>query len=137
MKKLLLTILIIFPSYLFAGYGSGELKITESGVNGFYEYLQGKKGKPMRAVINSDGSKFYWMFCPASHANRCQAGGDKQVVQYCESKQSLPCATFAVRRSVKWKNGINPGGKMAVFKKSMTLEEVREKLVILGFVEVK
>ena len=52
------TPLIIFPSYLFAGYGSGELKITESGVNGFYEYLQGKKGKvevsfgkPLNALI--------------------------------------------------------------------------------------
>ena len=47
-------ILILFPSTLLAGYGSGVLKITESGVKGFYEYLQGRKGPPMRAVVTSN-----------------------------------------------------------------------------------
>tara|TARA_B100000902_G_scaffold315678_1_gene306780 strand:- start:70 stop:483 length:414 start_codon:yes stop_codon:yes gene_type:complete len=135
MKKILLIFFILFPSTLLAGYGSGELKISESGVKGFYEYLQGRKGPPMRAVVTSDGSKFYWMYCPASNAMRCQAGSDRQVVSHCERKQALPCATFAVRRTVKWKNGINPGGKAAAFKKSMSLDEVRERLIQLGFVE--
>ena len=137
MKKIILIFLILFPTTLLAGYGSGELKITESGVKGFYNYLQGRKGPPMRAVVTSDGSKFYWMYCPASSAMRCQAGSDREVVSYCERKQSLPCATFAVRRSVKWKNGINPGGKAAAFKKSMSLDEVRERLIELGFVDKK
>ena len=137
MKKILLIFFILFPSTLSAGYGSGELKITESGVKGFYNYLQGRKGPPMRAVVTSDGSKFYWMYCPASSAMRCQAGSDREVVSYCERQQSLPCATFAVRRSVKWKNGINPGGKAAAFKKSMSLDEVRERLIELGFVDKK
>ena len=77
------------------------------------------------------------MYCPAASAMRCQAGSDREVVSYCERKQNLPCATFAVRRSVKWKNGINPGGKAAAFKKSMSLDEVREKLIELGFVDKK
>ena len=113
-----------------AGYGKGDLTITETGVSGFYEYLQGRKGKPMRAVVNSDGSKFFWMYCPAT---RCSPSSDTEAVNYCERKQNLPCATFAVGRSVKWKNGINPGGKEAAFKKSMTLDEVRDKLAALGF----
>jgi hypothetical protein len=137
MRIIILFILILIPSTLFAGYGSGELKITERGVKGFYEYLQGRKGVPMRAVVTSDGSKFYWMYCPASSALRCASGNDREVVSYCERKQKLPCATFAVRKSVKWKNGINPGGKAAAFKKSMSLDEVREKLIILGFVDNK
>ena len=45
-----------------AGYGKGDLTITERGVKGFYEYLQGRKGKPMRAVVSSDGNRFYWMY---------------------------------------------------------------------------
>ena len=137
MKKILFIFFLLFSSTLYAGYGSGELKITESGVKGFYNYLQGRKGPPMRAVVTSDGSKFYWMYCPAASALRCQAGSDREVVSYCERQQSLPCATFAVRRSVKWKNGINPGGKAAAFKKSMSLDEVRERLIDLGFVDKK
>ena len=137
MQKIILFILILFPSTLLAGYGSGVLKITESGVKGFYEYLQGRKGPPMRAVVTSDGSEFFWMYCPATSAMRCASGSDREAVSYCERKQNLPCATFAVRKSVKWKNGINPGGKAAAFKKSMSLEEVREKLIILGFVDKK
>ncbi len=135
MKKIFLFILILFPSTLLAGYGSGELKLTDSAVRGFHKYLQGEKGPPMRAVVTSDGSKFFWMYCPASSSLRCQSGSDSQAIKYCERKQNLSCATFAVRRSVKWKNGINPGGKAAAFKKSMTLEEVREKLINLGFVD--
>ena len=38
-------------------------------------------------------------------------------------------------RGVKWRNGINPGGKEASFKKSMTLDEVRDKLAALGFLD--
>ena len=122
-------------SISFAGYGKGELKLTESGVEGFYTYLQGKKGAPMRAVVNSDGTKFYWLYCPHMSAQRCASSSDTRAIKYCERKQSLPCATFAVGRSVKWKNGINKGGKQASFKKSMTLDEVRDKLAALGFLK--
>ena len=136
MKKILtFLIIILFPSTLFAGYGKGELKLTESGVKGFYTYLQGKKGAPMRAVVNSDGTNFYWLYCPHMSASRCASSSDTRAIKYCERKQPLPCATFAVGRSVKWKNGINKGGKPASFKKSMTLDEVREKLAALGFLK--
>ena len=132
-KKFFYSLILLLPlifSNANAGYGKGELTITETGVSGFYEYLQGRKGKPMRAVVTSDGSEFFWMYCPAA---QCQASNDSQAISYCERKQDLPCATFAVGRSVKWKNGINPGGKAASFKKSMTLDEVRDKLAALGF----
>ena len=132
-KNFFYSLILLLPlnfSNANAGYGKGELTITETGVSGFYEYLQGRKGKPMRAVVTSDGSEFFWMYCPAA---QCQASNDSQAISYCERKQDLPCATFAVGRSVKWKNGINPGGKAASFKKSMTLDEVRDKLAALGF----
>ena len=132
-KNLFYSLILLLPlsfSNANAGYGKGELTITETGVSGFYEYLQGRKGKPMRAVVTSDGSEFFWMYCPAA---QCQASNDSQAISYCERKQDLPCATFAVGRSVKWKNGINPGGKAASIKKSMTLDEVRDKLAALGF----
>ncbi len=126
--------LLLIPNISYGDYGKGELKITENGVRGFYQYLQGKKGNPMRAVVSSDGNRFFWMYCPVA---RCAASNDYEAVKYCESKQRLPCGTFAVGRSVKWKNGINPGKKEARFKKSMTIDEVRERLIKLGFVDAE
>jgi len=126
----LILFLVLSFSNVYAGYGKGKLTITENGVRGFYKYLQGEKGKPLRAVVTSDGNRFYWHYCPYA---QCKAGGDTAAVKYCERQQDLPCATFAVGRSVKWKNGTNPGGKAAAFKKSMTIDEVRDKLAALGF----
>ena len=130
LKLFLLLIFFLTPFNSYAGYGKGNLTLTERGVKGFYEYLQGKKGKPLRAVVSSDGNRFFWRYCPAA---QCVSEGDTGAIKYCESKQKLPCATFAVGRSVKWKNGVNPGGKAAAFKKSMSLDEVRERLITLGF----
>jgi hypothetical protein len=126
----LILFLVLSFSSAYAGYGKGKLTITENGVRGFYKYLQGEKGKPIRAVVTSDGNHFFWKYCAYA---QCKAGGDTEAIKYCESKQPLPCATFAVGRSVKWKNGTNPGGKAAAFKKSMTIDEVRDKLAALGF----
>lgn len=127
---ILFLILSLSFSNAYPGYGKGNLTITENGVQGFYQYLQGEKGKPLRAVVSSDGNRFFWLYCPVFE---CASEGDSDAVRYCERQQDLPCATFAVGRSVKWKNGINPGGKAAAFKKSMTIDEVRDKLAALGF----
>ena len=137
MKKIIFFILILFPSTLLAGYGSGELKLTDGAVRAFHKYISDPKGSPgtavpLRAVISHNGSYVHWFYCP--HSN-CRPSGDKELVKICESKQNNPCSTFAVRRSVKWKNGINPGGKAASFKKNMSLDEVKEKLTNLGFYE--
>ena len=134
-KKLIFIILILFPSSLFAGYGSGDLTLTDGAVRGFHKYITDPKGspgraKPLRIVVSHDGSYVHWFYCAYS---QCVSDGDSELVRICERKQANPCSTFAVGRSVKWKNGINPGGKAASFKKSMTLEEVREKLTQLGF----
>ena len=139
MKKIIFFILILFPSTLLAGYGSGELKLTDGAVIAFHKYITNPKGSPgtanpLRAVVSHNGSYVHWFYCAYSN---CRASGDSELVKICERKQNHPCSTFAVRRSVKWKNGINPGGKAAAFKKSMSLEEVREKLIILGFVDKK
>ena len=126
----LILFLVLSFSNVYAGYGKGKLTLTENGVRGFYQYLQGEKGKPLRAVVTSDGNYFFWKYCAYA---QCKADGDTAAVKYCERQQDLPCVTFAVGRSVKWKNGTNPGGKAAAFKKSMTIDEVRDKLAALGF----
>ena len=62
---------------------------------------------------------------------RCQAGSDSEVVSYCERKQSLQQLKIG-----EMENGINPTHCIN-FKKSMSLDEVRERLIELGFVDKK
>ena len=139
LKKLIAIIFlnILFVSNVNAGYGKGDLKLTENAVRGFYKYITDPKGspgraKPLRMVVSHNGSYVHWFYC--AHAN-CVSDGDSELVSICERKQANPCSTFAVGRSVKWKNGINQGGKSASFKKNMSLDEVKEKLTNLGFYE--
>ena len=87
MKILKLSLFLIFfltPFNSYAGYGKGNLTLTERGVKGFYEYIQGKKGKPLRAVVSSDGNRFFWRYCPAA---QCAPEGDTEAIKFCESKK--------------------------------------------------
>ena len=124
-----LTIFFIFNN-LQAGYGSGDLKLTDQSVYDFHDYLKGKLGKPERFFISIDGRTTHWWYCPYSE---CAPMGDTQEAKKCEARARTECGTFAVGRSVKWKNGINPGGKEARFSSKDSIIEVREKLAALGF----
>ena len=136
MKKLLGIVVLglLWGNTSFAGYGAGELTMSEGAVLSFQKYLKGKKGKPMRFLISEDGLRTYWWYCPYS---RCAPGGDIQEAKICSRKAKTPCHTFAVRRSVKWKNEINRGGKAASFSGKYTnkhdLEEIKKRLTELGF----
>ena len=51
--SLIITVFIIFfiPLKSYAGYGSGELKLSENAVYQFQRYLQGKNGNPLRFLV--------------------------------------------------------------------------------------
>ena len=133
---LLITFSFLFCNISVAGTGKGDLKLTESGLRGFYAYITNPGGKtrgtakPLRMVVSHDGSYVHWFVCRYA---QCTSNGFTELEKICERKQSQPCSGFAIGRSVKWKNGTNPGGRAAVFKKNMTFEEVKEKLKNLGF----
>ena len=137
MKKLILILVLFSFTNSYAGYGKGDLILSDNAIRGFYQYLTNPKGspgraKPLRIVVSHDGRYVHWFYCGYSS---CVSDGDSELIKICERAQANPCSTFAVRKSVKWKNGVNPGGKDAAFKKSMTLDEVRNKLALLGFVD--
>lgn len=115
---------------LQAAYGKGELQLSPQIVNAFYNYLTSNKGKPLRFAVSEDGQWAHWFYC--AHP-QCVSEGDTELVKLCERGSKTPCSTFAVGRSIKWKNGINPGGKDASFSKNITIDEVRDRLVVLGF----
>lgn len=138
MKRYVLIIIFftLYSNISLAGTGKGELILTERGVSGFYKYITNPGGstpgraKPLRMVISHDGNYAHWFVC--RHA-ACTSNGFTELIKICERKQTQPCSGFAVGRSIKWKNGLNPGGKQAAFKSNMSLYEVKEKLRVLGF----
>jgi hypothetical protein len=138
MKKILLiiTISLLFSNVASASdiYGRGEIQLSKGMADYFIKYIRGEKGKkPSDFYVTLDGKDGTFWYCSA--ASSCQAGVLKDDLEDCERKTGKQCKKFSFKRSIKWKNGINQGGKSASFKKKMTLDEVKEKLTNLGFYE--
>jgi len=132
MKKLtaILFLNILFASNANAGYGSGELILSDNVVYNFQRYLQGKQGAPMRFLVTEDGKNSFWWYCPYS---KCASGGDTQEAKKCTARHGVSCQTFAVRRSIKWKNGTDARALKIKFKSKDSIQEIKDKLTALNF----
>ena len=113
-----------------AGYGSGELKLSDNVIYSFQRYIQQRQ--PMRFLVTEDGKNSTWWYCPEA---QCEAGGDTQEAKKCTSKHGVACHTFAVRRSIKWKNGIDPRSLKIKFTSKDSIEDLKDKFTRLNFYE--
>ena len=112
MKKLLGIIIlsILLSSTSFAGVkkGKGDVTMTSSTVDYFIEYFRGKKGqKPLAFILSSNGSWATFWYCSASGG--CREGNYGPTIRECEEKTGVDCGLFARKRTIVWKNDINPG----------------------------
>ena len=134
MLKKLIAILflnILFVSNVNADYGSGELKLSENAIYEFQRYIQGKLGKPEKFFISTDGKTTHWWYCPYS---RCTPMGDTQEAKKCSQRAGgVECKTFAVRRSIKWDNGVDKKALKIKFKSKDSIQEIKDKLTALNF----
>lgn len=115
--------------------GTGEFKMEDWVVDYFQKYIKIRGGQsPETFVVAVDGSYATYWYCPTGN---CRAGGDNAKLRKCEvSSGGIPCKTFARGRTIKWKNGINPGkGKASRIKSKWSKEELVTKLTELGFVD--
>ena len=136
MKKLLgiivLGLLLSTTSFASTKKGKGEVTIKESTVDYFIEYIRGKSSqKPLAFILSSNG---YWAsFYYCAHA-RCETGNFNTAVKECEEVTEVKCGLFARRYTIVWKNEINPGkGKVSNIKSKWSDDEIRAKLIELGF----
>ena len=134
MLKKLIAILflnILFVSNVNAGYGSGELKLSENAIYEFQRYIQGKLGKPEKFFISTDGKTTHWWYCPYS---QCTPMGDTQEAKKCSRRAGgVECKTFAVRRSIKWDNGVDKKALKIKFNSKDSIQDIKGKLTQLGF----
>jgi len=114
-------------------YGRGDLQLTKGTADYFIKYIRGEKGKkPSDFYVTLDGTDAVYWYCAA--ASPCSGGSGQQDIESCERSTGKQCAKFAFKRSIKWKNGINPGkGKASRFNSKMSDEEMYKKLTELGF----
>ena len=129
--NLIITILLFFliPSKSYAGFGSGELKLSEQSVYQFQQYL--KKKYPMKFFISVDGKMTHWWYCPEP---QCESMGNTQEEKRCTNAAGgVECKTFAVRRNIKWYNGNSAKALKIKFTSKDTIQEIKDKLTKLGF----
>ena len=136
---MLRSIKIFILSLFLIGYahsgeiGEGEFKMEDWLIDYFQKYIKIRGGKsPETFVVAIDGSYAMYWYCPTGN---CRAGGDNAKLRECEVAAGIECKTFARQRTIKWKNGINPGkGKASRVKSKWTRDELVAKLTELGFV---
>lgn len=130
LKLFLLLIFFLTPFNSYAGSGSGELKLSDNAVYAFQQYIEGKKGKPERFFISLDGKTTHWWYCPFSE---CAPMGDTQEAKKCTKRAGVECKTFAVRRSIKWDNGVDKKALKIKFNSKDSIQDIKGKLIQLGF----
>ena len=136
MKKILGIVfltLITFNPAKSGIYGEGELKLSDSMVRYFMQYIKGANGKyPSDFYVTTDGMDgTYWTCTTPSN---CSPGSVTTDKIQCEQQTGKPCEKFARKRQIKWKNGINPGkGKVSTISSKLDINELKVKLTELGF----
>ena len=142
MKKFLFTkvlglilLIILFSGNTQAGskWGKGELILSDYVVEKFIQYIRGNVSKsPYLFAVSIDGQDYQYYYCSAGTA--CQ-GGDGQILEECSRYAGdVECSLFARRRTIKWKNGINPAkGKASKINSKWSDSDIRAKLTELGF----
>ena len=128
--------LLFFSNNSYAAkYGTGELKLTNSMVNYFIQYIRGKQFKyPSDFYVTLDGTDGTSWTC--AEMTNCSSGSVIIDLKDCFRKTGKECKKFARKRTIKWENGINPGkGKESTIKSKWSEAEIREKLTKLGFIK--
>ena len=136
MKKVLgiviLTFLIFSNNVNAQRWGEGELQLTRNSAEQFIKFIRGKGNKkPADFYVTLDGTDVSYWTC--SYA-QCVEGDPIQDIYHCERQTGKKCKKFAWKRTVKWKNGINPAkGKASTFNSKWSDAEMYAKLTELGF----
>ena len=128
-------IIIFFIGSVQAGskWGKQELQLSDFVVDKFIEYVKGSTSKsPYLFAVSIDGWGYNYYYCP--QGSGCEGGGGQILEECSRYSKDVECFLFARKRTIKWKNGINPGkGKASKIKSKWSDTEIKAKLTELGF----
>ncbi len=125
---------LLFSESTYASQtGRGELKLSNFVVENFIRYIRGNASKsPSKFAVSKDGKGYTFTYCKAGAT--C-SGGDALLLKVCSKRSNgVECFLFARKRTIKWKNGINPGkGRVSKISRKWSDAEIKTKLTELGF----
>lgn len=136
MKKFIILVVLtslIFNKNVNAGrWGEGELQLTKSMADYFIKFIRGKGNKkPSDFYVTLDGTDGTYWYCGAGN---CKEGNPLEDIKDCERKTGKKCGKFAFKRTIRWKNGINPAKfKSSTINSKWSDEKIYAKLTELGF----
>ncbi len=137
MKKLLVIVVLCLllngNAHAATKWGKGELKLDNYVVEKFIEYIKGNVTKtPYLFAVSKDGWGYQYYYCGSGGG--CAGGGESILQECAKYSKGVECSLFARKRTIKWKNGINPGkGKVSKISSKWSDAEIRNKLTELGF----
>ena len=83
-------------------------------------------------AVSEDGWGYNYYYCESGMA--CSGGAENILKECSKYSNGVDCYLFASKRTVRWKNGINPGkGKASKFSRKWSDAEIKQKLIELGF----
>ena len=138
MKKLLgiVVLALLLCNNSFAGKkGKGEVKVDDSTVRHFKNYLsgeivQGTRWKPMVFILSSNGEWSFYFYCPY---DECSDRGSSEKIRDCERETNVNCGIFARKRTVIWDNGNDFPTREKRFNSKWDLAKIKSQLEKLGF----
>jgi len=131
----LLTLFLSSNVQAASKWGQGDLKLDDFVAEKFIEYIKGNtSSSPYKFAVSIDGLGYQYYYCETGSS--CQ-GGDSLILEECsKNSNGAECFIFASRRTIKWKNGINPGkGNTSKISRKWSNDEIMAKLTELGFLE--
>ena len=141
MKKILSIIIFsfVFCNMGFAAiYGKGELKMSDSAVNDFIDWVKMKKThngnrcKPSMFIMSSNGIWTQGNMCCYS---QCQDTYSKEIVEYCERATGVLCGVFSIRKTIYWTNDLNTKKDKLRVKSKWSDQRIREELKRRKFID--
>ena len=139
MKKICILIIILssFSVNSFAGSknGTGELKLNYYATNAFIRYIRGEQFQyPAVFYVTLDGTDGTYWYC--REMTNCSSGSLVVDLKHCFQKTGKECKRFAIKRTIKWKNDLNPGkGKISKINSKWSDQEIKAHLKKLDFLD--
>lgn len=135
MYKLVIVIffcLVLITKSNAGAYGEGSLQLTKGVADYFIKYIRGKYSKkPSDFYVTLDGTDATYWTCGEGV---CKSGNVYEDIKHCERITGKKCKKFALRKTIKWKNGVNEGkGKLSKINSNWSDAEIYAKLTELGF----
>jgi hypothetical protein len=139
LKKSILTVLYLFIlitlffNYSYSESNSKNLKLSNSTVNSFYDYISSHRKPLDKFLVTLDGTGSFVWICPTT---LCLPTMKSHYFSLCsKSNDNKKCMLFAMKRKIKLIKSDKMPTNLRKFKQSDSLNEVINKLKKLDLID--